>query len=173
MNKLFFYLPIISLFLFAGCRQQNNELTFTPPEFRKTVHLTGKVLIDTFVMGLCYDIDCYKDYLLVSAYRSDSELLNFFDKNSGRYIKSILPKGRGAGEALSLKDFDLDQATGKVIFYDLIGNKLTHFIIDSVTAHENAGKYIHSRNYPIYMYRVLQGNNGYMRKEDLKKTAKV
>lgn len=172
MNKLFFYLPIISLFLFAGCRQQNNELTFTPPEFRKTVHLTGKVLIDTFVMGLCYDIDCYNDYLLVSAYRSDSELLNFFDKNSGRYIKSILPKGRGAGEALSLKDFDLDQATGKVIFYDLIGNKLTHFIIDSVTAHENAGKYIHSRNYPIYMYRVLQGNNGYIAEGGLKEDGK-
>lgn len=156
MNKLFFYLPIISLFVFSGCRQQNNELTFIPPEFQQTRHLTGKVLIDTFVMGLCYDIDCYKDYLLVSAYRSDSELLNFFDKNNGRYVKSILPKGRGTGEALSLKDFNLDQATGKVVFYDLIGNRLTHFMIDSVTTHENAAKYIHSRNYPIYMYRVLQ-----------------
>ena len=162
MNKLFFYIPILCLFILPGCRQQDKELTFIPPEFRQTRHLEGKVLVDTFVMGLCYDIDFYKDYLLVSAYRSDRELLNFFDKNSGLYIKSILPKGRGAGEALSLKDFDLDQATGKAVFYDLIGNKLTNFIVDSVISHEKAGAYIHSRNYPIYMYRVLQGNNSYI-----------
>lgn len=165
-------MAIISLLLWTGCRQAEKELAFNPPVFQQTKHLTGKVLVDTFVMGLCYDIDYYKDYLLLSAYRSDSELLNFFDKNSGRYVKSILPKGRGTGEALSLKDFDLDHTTGKVVFYDLVGNRLTDFMIDSVTTHENAGKYIHSRNYPIYMYRVLQGNNGYIAEGGLKEGGK-
>lgn len=162
MNKFFFYLVIMILLLLSGCRQEEKELAFTPPVFQHTRHLTGKVLIDTFVMGLCYDMDCYKDYLLVSAYRGDKELLNFFDKNSGKYLKSILSIGRGAGEALSLKDFNLDHATGKVIFYDLVANRLTNFIVDSVIAHEKPETYIHSRNYPIYMYNVLQGNNGYI-----------
>ncbi len=168
MTKFFFYTTIISLLLLSGCRQEEKELAFTAPEFRQTKHLEGKVLVDTFVMGLCYNMDCYKDYLLVSAYRGDRELLNFFDKNSGQHIKSILPIGRGAGEALSLKDFDLDHSTGKVMFYDIAGNKLTDFITDSVIANENAGAYIHSRNYPIYMYKVLQGNNSYIAEGGLK-----
>lgn len=172
MNKLSFHIAIISLLLWTGCRQEEKELAFNPPVFQQTKHLTGKVLVDTFVIGLCYDINYYKDYLLLSAYRSDDEQLNIFDKNSGRYVKSILPKGRGTGEALSLKDFDLDHTSGKVVFYDLIGNRLTNFIIDSVTTHENTGEYIHSRDYPIYMYRVLQGNNGYIAEGGLKENDK-
>lgn len=168
MNKCLFHIIIVSLLSLSGCRQTEKELIFTPPVFQQTKHLTGKVLIDTFMMGLCYDMDYYKNYLLVSAYRGDRELLNIFDKNNGQHLKSIFPQGRGAGEALSLRNFNLDHSTGKVMFYDIVGNRLTNFITDSVVTHDHSGNYIHSRNYPIYMYKILQGNHSYIAEGGLK-----
>lgn len=162
MNKILLYFTAISVWIISGCGQSEKELEFIPPVFQNTKHLEGKILVDTFVMGLCYDIDYYKDYLIVSGYRGDGELLNFFDKNNGKYIKSMFRKGRGAGEVLCLKDFDIDHSNGNVLFYDFMSKKLVNFNIDSVLLHQNIINYIHAQDYPIYMYKILQGNDCYI-----------
>lgn len=162
MNRTTLYFIIITTLILTSCKQQHQELTFTPPVFQNTTHLEGRVLVDTFVMGRCFNIDHYNNYLLVSAYRGDKELINFFDKNSGECIKSILRPGRGPGEALSLRDFDVDHSTGKVLFYDVMSKKLITFYIDSVIMSNDVKNHIYAKNYPIYMYKILQGNHCYI-----------
>ena len=46
---------VLSLFL-AACSSPEQELTFSPPQFQDTIHLTGRVVNDSFMMGTGYDI---------------------------------------------------------------------------------------------------------------------
>lgn len=162
MSKSLGYIGILCIYLIAACTGNKQELKFTPPVFPATTHLSGKILVDTFIMGLCYDINTYKDYLIVSTYRGDGEILNIFDKHNGRHLKGLLRRGKGAGEVLSLRDFDLDQTNGDLLFYDVMDRKIVTCNIDSVLAHTDADGWIHSRTHPIYMYKILRGNGCYI-----------
>lgn len=162
MNKLLIYPILVYLLFFTGCDKSNKELTFIPPVFKDTVHLPGRILVDTFIMGTCYDIEYYNNYLLVAAYRGDRELVQFFYKDNGKYIKSILPKGRGPGETLAPPNFSLDRERGEVMYYDVMARKLKMFNIDSVIMGSETENHILSMNYPLYMYKIFHGNTCYI-----------
>lgn len=111
-------------------------------------------------MGASFDIDLYNNTLFVVAYTSEvEEALHLFNKNDGNHIKSILPKGRGPGEALTVSHIDIDRKNGNVYFYDYVANKMHHFSSDSVIHHVEFKKFMHSCRYPIYMYRVLKADS--------------
>lgn len=162
---------LVGLFLTWISCSPKNELTFVEPVFPDTIGLKGKVLVDSFIMGACVDINCYQDVLLVCGYTGgEEEYVHLFEKETGRHIKSILPKGRGAGEALTVPHLDIETQTGTAFFYDYVGRRLHHFQIDSIIKHTNVTDYLFSCNY-TYMGQVFKTPKGFagirgLRKKD-------
>lgn len=169
MKKSCFYIWGILYFLTSGCNSDQKELSFYPPQFRDTIDIKGHVLNDSFIMGAAFDIDVYQNYLILQAFKGTGEgKLHFFDLSNGHYIKSILPKGRGPGEALCVIDFDVDQDSGEVLFYDTMLHKMYRFNVDSIILNENCKDYILSKIYSTYMLAIYQGKEGYIAKGGLK-----
>lgn len=170
MIRIYFCLYCILSFVIVSCNSSNRkELLFNSPQFNDTINIRGRVLNDTFIMGAAYDIDFYHDYLIIQAFRGSEEgKLHFFNCSDGDYLKSIVTKGRGPGEAMSVVDFDVNRDSGDVVFFDSMGQKLFHFNIDSVVLNDNYKDYIFSEIYPIYMYATYWGKEGYIAKEGFK-----
>lgn len=157
LNKL--NITLFYWLILVGCNH-TEYLDFSPPIFPDTTHLEGKIVVDNFIMGASFDIDLYNNTLFVVAYTGEEEeALHLFNKNDGNHIKSILPKGRGPGEALTVSHIDIDRKNGNVYFYDYVANKMHHFSSDSVIHHVELKKFMHSCRYPIYMYRVLKADS--------------
>lgn len=153
----------ILLFFISSCYTPAKKLSFHKPQFKDTVEIKGQILNNSFIMGYGDDIDFYDDVLIVNAYKgAEEEAIHFFNTNNGLHIKSILPKGRGPGEAVSARDLDVNHETGEVLFFDFMGYKLCHFNIDSVLKHDHHKDYVVCSPYPIYMYTVHQGKTGYI-----------
>ena len=163
MFKVYHIFSGILLLLIGSCNTRQEELSFYEPQFKDTVEIKGQILNNSFIMGYGDDIDFYNDILIVNAYKgTEEEAIHFFNTNNGLHIKSILPKGRGPGEALVTRDLDINHETGEVLFYDFMGHKLCHFNIDSVLKHDNHKDYVECNPYPIYMYTIHQGKNCYI-----------
>lgn len=166
MRKIFI-IHIFSLIciVFTSCNSEKKDLPFAPPRFQDTIKLQGRVVTDSYVMGLGYDIDCYNNTLIVSAFiGEEEERIHLFNTSDGSHIKSILPKGRGPAETFVATEFDVDKENGNVIFYDFMTHRLLSFNIDSIVKYPDHTKYIQSRFQPVYMYAVYQGNEGYIAK---------
>lgn len=119
----------ISIFL-LGCKSEH-EISFMPLSMKDTVFLEGKTISDTLVLGATEDMDFYKDYLILIAY-SEGKYMHVFDRNTGTYLQSFLPKGRGPHEVVSMNSIDIDRTTGKILFYDDMGWQLCECEFDSM-----------------------------------------
>lgn len=162
---------IIGLLLFA-CQACNNKssLSFTEPSFVHSRNLKGKVLVDSFVMGMCTDLDYHNGILFVVGYTgAEEEKLHLFSAENGQYIKSLYPSGRGPGEAVSMLGVDVDFQTGKVCFYDAITGRLHSFQLDSVIRHSNLTNDLFSCPYP-YMVQILNKSGSYIGVGGLRKS---
>lgn len=169
MKKLLYRIFIIGLCSTWISCSNKSCLSFTSPDFPISTALKGKVLVDSFIMGACYDIACYNKTLLVIGYTGeDEEKLHLFSTETGKHIKSILPKGRGAGEAITVPHIDIDYRTGTAFFYDNMTCRLHHFQIDSIIRNSNTTNYLFSTPYP-YMAQILKSPEGYIGIEGYRK----
>ena len=160
---------MIGLYLTCISCSNKSNLSFTPPAFPESVSLKGKVLVDSFMIGACYDIAYYNKTLLVIGYTGEKEEnIHLFSRENGTHIKSILPKGRGAGEAIAVPHIDIDHRTGMAFFYDYMAYRLHYFQVDSIIGHTNTTDYLFSSAYP-YMARILKGQEGYIGIEGCRK----
>jgi len=102
MKKKFVILGVAGMIvLLAACRgRERDSLSFEPPVFpeTKTVSVTG--LPSNYLFGNnVWQMFMVHDFILLQAY-SAKGYLHIFEKETGAYIKSLAPYGRGPGEFL-------------------------------------------------------------------------
>ena len=153
---------LIVLFLAFGCANKH-KLSFTEAIFPETIELKGEVVMDTFIMGACYDMEYYNHKLWVVGYVGEEEEdLHIFDANNGAHLKSLYPKGRGPGEAVDVPHINIDKQTGWALFYDYNMNRIHYFQADSVMAHSKVNKYLYSSQDTIGMSQIFWGKENYI-----------
>jgi len=93
--------PTILIFSFVlfSCKSSDNTYSekYTMPEFKHTESVTPKYIEIDKPFSFVFYMQVYKDYLLLDS-QDENNLIQIFNKNTGKYVTGIAPKGRGPGE---------------------------------------------------------------------------
>lgn len=169
MNKYPFLIFIVALCTLEISCSDKSTLPFSLPVFQDSIELKGKVLTDNYIMGACFDIAYYNHTLSVIGYTGETEpQLHLFSTKSGEHIKSLYPKGRGPGEAISVPHIEVHPQTGMSYFYDYTACRLHYFQMDSIIRHSNTTDHLYSSSAP-YMAQVLKSQENYVGIEGVRK----
>ena len=105
-RNLYFCCMIIFL---TACRgREHDPLAFKPPVFPETKQVTVTPLPVDFPLAYVHQMVDMGDYILCRTF-IDGKFLFLFKKETGAYVKSFLPYGRGPGEAVGLPRLRLSE----------------------------------------------------------------
>jgi hypothetical protein len=74
------------------------------------------------------------DYLMISDYKSPSELLHLFDRKTFNHVGSFIPRGQGPGEIARIGHIGVDEARRKFYVSDHGKQKVFSYYLDSLLA---------------------------------------
>lgn len=156
MKKIILYIFIVSIII--SCKGKK-EISETDDLSKVEIIPTSyTVLNDTSIFGYCRDFTLYKDYLIVLSCM-DEKFLHIYDKNTGKHLKSSLPRGRGPGEIIRSFYLTTNLKTGKVSWFETSDDKYISINIESLVNNDHYTKYM-DNSYPNFnTVKIIEGND--------------
>lgn len=90
---------LLLTFVLVSCKSKDsaNSETYTMPVFKQELSVTPKYIKKDKSLAQILYMQVYKDNLLFKS-SDDNNLVQVFNKNTGKYVAGIAPRGRGPGE---------------------------------------------------------------------------